>query len=97
MGGPTSLSADDAALLAFEHAWWLRGPKAFGYKAAEIRTTFGVSAARYQQRINRLLDDPVALAAQPMLVGRLCRLRAARRHAREVAINLPPQRRTAQS
>lgn len=39
----------------------------------------GLSSTRYAQRLNRLLDDPAAVEAYPVLVNRLRRVRAARR------------------
>ncbi|WP_244231826.1 DUF3263 domain-containing protein [Rathayibacter sp. VKM Ac-2804] len=47
----------------------------------EIRRAFG-SPARCYQRLARVLEDPAALAAEPMLVYRLRRLRDARSSAR---------------
>jgi hypothetical protein len=41
-----------------------------------------MSATRYYQVLNALLDRPEALEADPMLVKRLRRLRAARQRAR---------------
>jgi hypothetical protein len=61
-------------ILAFERRWW----KHAGSKEQAIRDTFGLSATRYYQVLNGLLDDPAALAHDPVLVGRLRRLRASR-------------------
>lgn len=74
----TDLSADDAAVLAFERRWW----KHAGAKEQAIRDQFGTSATAYYARVNRLLDDPTALAADPVLINRLRRLRESRRRAR---------------
>jgi hypothetical protein len=41
-----------------------------------------VSAARYYQLLGALIDSPVALASDPMLVKRLQRMRHARAEAR---------------
>ena len=41
-----------------------------------------MSATRYYQIINALIDNPDALAFDPMLVKRLRRMRAARQRAR---------------
>ena len=41
-----------------------------------------MSATRYYQVLNALIDNPVALAADPMLVKRLRRLRSSRQRAR---------------
>lgn len=65
----------DHAILAFESEWW----RYAGNKERGIRERFGLSANRYYQRLNRLLDEPEALAEQPTLVNRLLRLRDARR------------------
>ena len=61
-------------ILAFERRWW----KHAGAKEQAIRDTFGLSATRYYQVLNGLLDDPLALERDPVLVGRLRRLRASR-------------------
>lgn len=65
-------------LLDFERTWW----KLAGPKERAIRERFGLSAARYYQVLNKLIDEPEALAYDPMLVRRLRRLRTARRKAR---------------
>jgi hypothetical protein len=64
----------DYAILAFESEFW-RYP---GNKERVIRERFGLSPARYYQRLNRLLDDREALEKQPALVKRLLRIRNAR-------------------
>ncbi len=80
------LGERDAALLDFEDSWW----EAPGAKEAEIRERFGLSAPRYYQILNQLLDDPAALAYAPLLVKRLRRLRARRQEGRS-ARQLPVQ------
>ncbi len=72
------LSARDAEILAFERQWWHYA----GSKEQAIRDLFDMSATRYYQVLNGLLDRPEALAADPMLVKRLRRLRDARQRAR---------------
>jgi Protein of unknown function (DUF3263) len=72
------LSERDREILAFERHWW----KYAGAKEQAVRELFGMSATRYYQVLNALLDRPEALAADPMLVKRLRRLRAARQRAR---------------
>ncbi|MEU2612464.1 DUF3263 domain-containing protein [Micromonospora sp. NPDC007271] len=75
VAGPADgLSERDRRILAFEQQWW----KHAGAKEQAIRDTFGLSATRYYQLLNALLDHPAALAAEPVLIGRLRRLRAAR-------------------
>ena len=41
-----------------------------------------MSATRYYQVLNVLIDDPAALAAEPMLVKRLRRMRSTRQRER---------------
>jgi hypothetical protein len=65
-------------ILAFERQWW----KFAGSKEEAIRELFSMSATRYYQVLNALVDRPEALAADPMLVKRLRRLRASRQKAR---------------
>ena len=68
------LGERDQAILDFEHQWWRHG----GAKEEAIRREFGVSAARYYQMLNALIDSPVAIGHDPMLVRRLQRVRDAR-------------------
>jgi hypothetical protein len=72
------LSQRDQAILAFERQWW----RYAGAKEQSIREQFDMSATRYYQALNALIDRPEALVADPMLVKRLRRLRAARQRAR---------------
>ena len=65
-------------ILAFERQWW----KYAGVKEDAIKELFSMSATRYYQVLNALVDRPEALAADPMLVKRLRRLRASRQKAR---------------
>ena len=75
---PPRLSERDEAVLAFERQWW----RHVGAKEEAIRATFGLSAARYYQILGALVDSPLALAFDPMLVKRLQRMRTARSEAR---------------
>ncbi len=72
------LTAREREILAFERQWWQYA----GAKEQAIRDLFDMSATRYYQVLNALLDRPAALAADPMLVKRLRRLRSARQRAR---------------
>jgi hypothetical protein len=72
------MNETDRAILAFESEWWRHA----GNKERVIRERFGLSPARYYQRLNRLLEEPEALAQQPALVHRLARLRQIREHRR---------------
>ena len=69
------LSDRDRAILEFEASWWLfPGPK-----DRSIGEYLGMSATRYYQALRRLMDDPVALEAFPLVVHRLRRVRDGRR------------------
>ena len=74
----TGLSDRDRQILEFERQWW----KYAGAKEQAIRDLFDMSATRYYQIVNTLIDTPEALAFDPMLVKRLRRLRATRQRAR---------------
>ena len=68
----------DREILAFERQWW----KYAGAKEQAIKELFNMSATRYYQVLNALIDSSEALEADPMLVKRLRRLRASRQRAR---------------
>ena len=72
------LSDRDRAVLAFEKQHF----KYSGSKEQAIRDRFGMSATRYYQVLNALLDRPEALEFDPMVVNRLRRRRAVRQRAR---------------
>ncbi|WP_420041894.1 DUF3263 domain-containing protein [Gordonia sp. MP11Mi] len=76
--GPDGLTRRERDILAFERQWW----KYAGSKEEAIKELFSLSATRYYQILNALVDRPEALAADPMLVKRLRRLRASRQKAR---------------
>ncbi|CAM3353764.1 DUF3263 domain-containing protein [Nocardioides dubius] len=73
-----TVSERDADILEFERQWW----KYAGAKEQAIRERFDMSSTRYYQVLNALIDKPEALAADPLLVRRLRRLRAARQRQR---------------
>lgn len=72
------LTEQETEILAFERQWW----KYAGAKETAVRERFDMSATRYYQVLNALIDRPAALAADPLLVHRLTRLRAARQGQR---------------
>jgi len=72
------LSERDREILSFERQWW----KYAGGKERAIRDLFDMSATRYYQVLNALIDRPESLQHDPMLVKRLRRLRSARQRAR---------------
>ena len=82
-GAPTGarmreLDRRDREILAFERQWW----KYAGAKEQAIRELFDMSPTRYYQVLNALLDKPEALAADPLLIKRLRRLRTSRQRNR---------------
>jgi len=72
------LTEREQQILAFERKWW----KHAGSKEQAIRDVFDLSATRYYQLLNGLLDNPAALAAEPVVVARLRRLRSTRARSR---------------
>lgn len=81
---PTGLTDDEKAMLELERSWW----KHVGVKETLVRERFGISPTVYYARLNRLLDRPEAMAADPMTVRRLQRLRDARRAQRSATHRL---------
>jgi hypothetical protein len=82
-----TLSERDTRILAFERSWW-RQP---GAKEQAIADLLGLSATRYYQLLNELIDRPEALGFDPVLVKRLRRQRARRKRMRPA----PPEPGTA--
>ncbi|MEK8227676.1 DUF3263 domain-containing protein [Oerskovia sp. M15] len=74
----SGLSNRDQEILAFERQWW----KYAGAKEQAVRELFDMTATRYYQALNALIDSPAALAHDPMLVKRLRRMRSTRQRAR---------------
>lgn len=89
-GKTAELSELERRILDFESNGRWRSP---GAKEAAIRVEFdsdfgdglASGASRYYQILNRLIDDPVALRYNAVLVNRLRRLRDARRSARSTS------------
>ena len=82
-GGPVdaaagALSRRDRDILAFERQWWQYA----GLKEQAIKEMFDLSPTRYYQVLNNVIDNPAALAEDPLLVRRLRRLRATRQKTR---------------
>ncbi len=72
------LSEREAEILDFERSWW----KHAGVKEQAIRERFDMSATRYYQLLNELLENPAAAERDPILVKRLKRLRTHRQRQR---------------
>ena len=67
-------------MLELERLWW----KYAGAKEQAIRDKFDMTATRYYQILNALIDSEAALAHDPLLVKRLRRLRSQRQRQRQV-------------
>ena len=65
-------------ILEFERFWW----KYAGAKERGIKESLDMSATRYYQLLNQIIDKPDAVAYDPILVKRLQRLRAFRQRER---------------
>ncbi|MGP3999060.1 DUF3263 domain-containing protein [Streptomyces sp. 8N706] len=72
------LSDRDRAVLGMERVTW----SGAGAKERAIRERLGMSPTRYYQLLNALLDDPLALAHDPVTINRLRRVRESRRRNR---------------
>ncbi len=71
----TALTDTDLAMLAMERRYYAR----LGGKEQAIADELGLTATRYYQLLSQLINRPDALAADPVTVNRLRRLRACRR------------------
>ena len=74
----STLTDLERRILECERDWW----RFAGAKESAIKELFDLSAPRYYQLLNDLIDRADALEAAPMLVKRLRRLREARMSAR---------------
>ncbi len=87
-----ALTQRDLDILDFERTWW----KHAGVKEQAIKERFDMSATRYYQILNELLERPAAMEYDPILVKRLKRLRVYRqrqRVARLLGAEYSPQKR----
>ncbi len=73
-----AISRRERDILAFERQWWQYA----GLKEQAIKEMFDLSPTRYYQVLNAVIDNPAALAEDPLLVRRLRRLRASRQKTR---------------
>ena len=73
-----ALSERDASILDLERTAWTLP----GRKEALVRERLGLSPTTYYKLLAALLDDPDALAHDPLVVRRLRRVRDQRRRAR---------------
>lgn len=75
-----NLSVREHMVLAAAGKRW----RYLGAQETYVREHLGMSLTRYHQVLNALLDRPEALAAYPLVVRRLQRLRTQRQAARRV-------------
>ena len=68
------MTPQDHAMLSIEKRWY----RTQAAKENDITEEMGMSAVRYYMQLNRLLDNPEALAAEPVLIKRLRRIRDSR-------------------
>ncbi len=73
-----ALSDLEVRILDFERQWW----RYAGAKETGIKEQFSLSTREYYELLNNLIDREDALAASPLLIKRLRRLREARVSAR---------------
>ncbi|MCC5951781.1 MAG: DUF3263 domain-containing protein [Acidimicrobiia bacterium] len=81
------LTERDRAILDFEKSWWTQE----GPKEALIVERFELSAERYYQILNQLLESDEAYAHDPLVVRRLRRQRERRRRERQGATQAAKQ------
>ena len=74
----TPLTESEKQILHLEQGYF----RWAGAKDQQIGELLGMSPTRYYQKLNALIDDPRAMAWDPLTVKRLQRLRDARRAAR---------------
>ena len=86
-----ALSERDMRVLAFERGTW----RTAGAKEQAIAEVLGITATRYYQLLNELIDRPEALKFDPTLVKRLRAQRARRQRVRSGWLPSTPVDRTA--
>jgi Protein of unknown function (DUF3263) len=74
----SALSERDVRVLTFERGTW----RSAGAKEQAIAEVLGITATRYYQVLNELIDRPEALRFDPALVKRLRAQRARRQRIR---------------
>lgn len=85
----TGLTDLDLRILDLERRWFHN----MGAKEAAITRELNMTATRYFQILNGLIEDPRAMHAQPQLISRLRRVRAARQRSRSHCSAVLRQRR----
>lgn len=72
-----ALGERDRAILEFESTWFTLDED----RHEAIPARFGCSVEEYNLELNRVIDDPAAMVADPLVVRRLRRHRERRRRA----------------
>jgi len=75
-----SLSAADREILEFERAWWGAAPN----KESAVRERFGLTLARYYQRVYALCETAAALEYDAVFVRQLRQAQQMRHSARRL-------------
>lgn len=75
-----NLTEDQKAIIDFAARWW----KYAGAQEQAIRDDFEISGTRFWQLLNELLDEPAALAYDPVTINRYRRMRDQRARARSM-------------
>lgn len=75
------LSPRERDILTFEREWWRYAEG----KDAAIRQRLGLTSAAYYQALTAIIDQPGALAHDPLLVRRLRRQRLTRQRQRQLS------------
>lgn len=68
------MNDQQVAILAIEKRFYRHASS----KEQDVKDELGLSPMRYYTRLNALLDDPDAIAAEPVLTSRLRRIRDSR-------------------
>jgi len=72
------LSERDLQILDLEQNWWTRT----GSKHEQVAAELNLSITRYHEILDELVDSPLAMRHDPLLVLRLRRMRDDRRRSR---------------
>jgi hypothetical protein len=75
------LSPRERAILTFERDWW----KYADAKESAARARLGLTPEEYHRALTAIIDQPGALAHDPLLVRRLRRQRFARQRQRQAS------------
>ena len=73
-----SLTERQRAIIEFERTWWSLDDE----RDVLIRRRFACEPGAYNDELNQVLQDPEALAVDPLVVRRLLRLRDRKRRTR---------------